>query len=389
MVDDVVTISSCGVDSIKVNAIVQAKVESKQLELGHSKCFNMHIGKQTKDVCPLLKVHGKEMLTSDREKYLGDILTTDGSINQNIQERFNKGIGKVNEIISILKEVSFGPHYFEMAKLFRNSILINSMLCSSEALYGLNKSHLEKLEQVDRIFFRRLFEVPDSTAIEAFYIESFSIPIQFLLMSNRISFLWNILQKDENELVRKVYSSQKMFQVKNDWAEQVRLDLDACGIYETDEEISNINKRIFKKLVDERIQHLSAQYLISLRDSHSKSDSLKYSTEMQPYLRNESLTIEEKKLFFRIKTRQIDVKCNLKSKYKDNLQCRLCGAQEESQPHQVVCSELLCDVELKKALENYIYEDIFSSNIDVQTHLIKTWRKLLNLRKIKLKKKLS
>ena len=246
---------------------------------------------------------------------------------------------------------------------------------------------MEKLEQVDRIFFRRLFEVPASTAIESFYIESSSIPIQFLLISRRMYFLWTILQKEENELVKKVYDAQKLFYVKNDWAEQVRLDLIACDINETDEEISMMKKCSFKKLVDERIQLLSARYLLSLKDSHSKSVNLKYSTEMQHYLRNENLSIEEKKLFFRIKTRQIGVKCNLKSKYKDNLECRLCGADEESQPHQVECSELLSDFELKDALRDYKYEDIFSSNIAVQTHLIKTWRKLLNVRRIKLKDK--
>ena len=72
------------------------------------------------------------MLISDKEKYLGDILTTNGKIHENITARYNKGIGKVNEILGILQEVSFGPHYFKMALLFRNSILLNSMLCSSE-----------------------------------------------------------------------------------------------------------------------------------------------------------------------------------------------------------------------------------------------------------------
>jgi hypothetical protein len=145
MVDDVMTISSCGTDSIKVNAIVQAKIETKQLELGHPKCFNMHVGKKDKNLCPVLKVHGSEMLTSDREKYLGDILTTDGRIDQNIIDRYNKGMGKINEIMSILQEVSFGPHYFQMAILFRESILLSSMLSSSEVLYGISKTHIEKL----------------------------------------------------------------------------------------------------------------------------------------------------------------------------------------------------------------------------------------------------
>ena len=165
MVDDVVTISSCCVDSVRINAIVQAKVQSKQLELGHLKCFNMHIGKKDKHLCPVLKVHGADMLTSDREIYLGDILTTYGRIDQNIIERYNKGVGKVNKIMGMLQEVSFGPHYFQMAILFRNSILLSSMLCNAEVLYGITQAHVEKLEQADRIFVRRLFEVPNCTAI--------------------------------------------------------------------------------------------------------------------------------------------------------------------------------------------------------------------------------
>ena len=170
------------------------------------------------------------MLTSDSEKYLGNILTTDGKIHTNITDRFNKGVGKTNEIISILREISFGPHFFQTAKLFRTSILLNSMLCSTEALIGLNNTHVEKLEQVDRIFFRRLFEVPRSTAIEAFYFETSTMPVRFLLVGRRLMFYWTILQKGEDELVRKVFNSQKAFPVKNDFICLIDSDLELCGI---------------------------------------------------------------------------------------------------------------------------------------------------------------
>ena len=82
MVDDVITVSNCGVESVKMNAIVQSKVECKQLELGHLKCFNMHCGKVSKQSCSQLSIHGKIMLISDKEKYLGDILTTNGKIHE-------------------------------------------------------------------------------------------------------------------------------------------------------------------------------------------------------------------------------------------------------------------------------------------------------------------
>ena len=205
---------------------------------------------------------------------MGDILTTDGRIDQNITERYNKGMGKINEIMSMLQEVSFGPHYFQMAMLFRESILLSSMLCCSEVLYGVTKAHIEKLEQADRVFFRRLFEVPNCTTIESFYLETSTIPIRFLLMKKRLFYFWDILQKDENELVKKVFNSQKSFSVKNDWVLQVQSDLDECDVQLNDCEIATMKRSSFTKLINEKINLLSAQYLIGLREKHSKSDNL-------------------------------------------------------------------------------------------------------------------
>ena len=79
------------------------------------------------------------------EKYLGDLITNSGKIDENIQNRVNKGNGSVNSIISLLEEISFGDHYFEMAILFRNSMLINSLLFSSEVLYGVKLRHIQLL----------------------------------------------------------------------------------------------------------------------------------------------------------------------------------------------------------------------------------------------------
>ena len=105
MLDDAIAISECGPDSIKVNALIQSKVRMKNLRLGHSKCFQMHIGKD-KTCCPVLQVRDEIMLTSEREKYLGDIISSSCKINDNIDERYNKGIGIANKIIGLLKEIS-------------------------------------------------------------------------------------------------------------------------------------------------------------------------------------------------------------------------------------------------------------------------------------------
>ena len=111
LIDDVLTVTACGIDSIAMNAAIQSKVNNKRLELGHSKCFQMHIGNE-KSNCPNLKVHSKDMLTANSERYLGDILSTDGKIEENLKKRQSKGIGIVNQIIGLLGGISFGGILF-------------------------------------------------------------------------------------------------------------------------------------------------------------------------------------------------------------------------------------------------------------------------------------
>ena len=102
----------------------------------------------------------------------------------------------------MLKEVYFGYHYFEMALMFRSSMLINGILCSIESLYGLTDGHIEQLEQCDRMLMRQLFSSVSTTAIEAFYYETGTLPLRFTIIARRLMYLWCILQKPENELVK-------------------------------------------------------------------------------------------------------------------------------------------------------------------------------------------
>ena len=57
MVDDVITAVECGSKSVKLNAAVNAFIESKKLSLSTSKCSKIHIGnKKTQENCPDLKI---------------------------------------------------------------------------------------------------------------------------------------------------------------------------------------------------------------------------------------------------------------------------------------------------------------------------------------------
>ena len=142
MVDDLLAMAKCGMQSTKLNIEINTRIEMKKLNFhtpdhrGKSKCHTMHIGKRSEN-CPNLKVHGSDMEKVTSDTYLGDIISSDGKNKLNIENRVAKGLGIVSEIMDILKTVSFGEHFFEIAATLRESKLINGILTNCDVWYGL------------------------------------------------------------------------------------------------------------------------------------------------------------------------------------------------------------------------------------------------------------
>ena len=86
-----------------------------------------------------------------------------------------------------------------MALMFRQSMLINGILCNFEVLYGITKAHIETIEAVDKNFMRRIFQCPISTPVESYYIEADVIPLRFVIMGRRIMYYHTLLQKKDEE----------------------------------------------------------------------------------------------------------------------------------------------------------------------------------------------
>ena len=165
MVDDLLAPVPCGFKSIEMNTVINTMVELKKLkfhipEIGKkSKCQPMHIGKGS-NMCPGMKVHGHEAESFSEAIYLGDIISCNGTNTSNVKSRTSKGMGQVNTIMTMLKAVSFGEKYFEIALTLREALLINGMLGSSDVWYGLKKSEIEEFEEVDKILLRKFLMLP-------------------------------------------------------------------------------------------------------------------------------------------------------------------------------------------------------------------------------------
>ena len=188
MVDDLFTISNCGYKTVMLNQYINSKTSMKRLQFGTSKCVKLHIGKTCNDsLCHDLNVGGwkvevkadaatgkcskserfvgqERMEIKEEQMYLGDIISSDGKHDKNIQSRKNRGLGKINEIMQILKSLFFGKYYFEVALVLRSSLLLSSLLLNAKAWVNLSEKNIRGLEQTDEIWFSKILDCDANTS---------------------------------------------------------------------------------------------------------------------------------------------------------------------------------------------------------------------------------
>ena len=117
------------------------------------------------------------------------------NIKKAVEARANTGIGMIAQIMSLLNSISLGVHYFKIAKILREAMLINRILFSADVWYDVSEQNLRSLEQIDESLLRKILQAHSKTAIEALYLELGCLPIRFHLMSRRVNFLHLLLLK--------------------------------------------------------------------------------------------------------------------------------------------------------------------------------------------------
>ena len=403
MVDDLACISTCGLETVQMNGYINAKTNIKKLQFGEKKCHRMHIGRDTQ-YCPELYIDKWKVETleldsdnnarvdvfegdhrieeSDEEKYLGDLLTSDGSNTRNIKVRKAKGFGIVDKIISMLDDIFFGPFSIEVGLIQRCSHLINSILLNSEVWYGLTKANVEELEQVDNTLLRRILGAPACTPTPMLYLELGCLPIRYIIMTRRLMYLQYLLQEDDDSLLHKVYTAQAEHPIRGDWVEQVKKDMNEIELDISMEVIKRFTKEAFKQKVSKAVNKAAFQYLCSEKKRMSKVMYVPHDNfKLQEYFHPSLLDIQEVKMLFMIRSRMVDVKINFRNKYADTL-CPVCKTVgvEDSQELPMECVQLLNN---KNILANreIKYSHIFDSDVRKQIAATRMFYCLWNERK--------
>ena len=379
-IDDCLGFSKCGADSVELNSIINTKIDSKKMRLSSKKCHHLHFSKTSTKCFSNLKADNQPMQKSTVCSYLGDILSSNGSLDATIEQRRQKGVGICSQITGMVNGLSLGHHYYKISFMFRDCMLVNGILTNANVWYQIKDAQIDTLENIDLMLIRKLVKGHSKAPKEAFYLETGLLPIRFVIKKRRLMFLHNILNLPGHEIVRKVYNVQKQITTKNDWYNLVQENKTELKITLSDEEISKISEEKFRSIVTRAVDIEALEYLNSIASGHSKAEDLVKTRRIrEEYFVDNRFSKSEIELLFALRTRTVpDIKANFPSQHKNNLVCDLCQVAIDCQEHLLTCYKLNKNSVTPSKMS---YSDIYKDTTK-QLGIVKHVKKLLRIREV-------
>ena len=225
----------------------------------------------------------------------------------------------------------------EVALKLREAMLINGMLFNSEAWHGVTATQIATLEKVDQSLLRQILNAHKGTPIEFLYLETGCVPINWIVAQRRISYLLNILNRNE-----RVLEAQKENPVAGDFVKLVENDLKCLGLKYSDLQITKLSKRELRKIVKD----VAFGKLAESMQRSTKIKDIRYSKlELQAYFKSSWLREEEINVLTALRSKCTrGIRTNFKGMYKTcthcPLQCNIEEPQNDAQEHVLQCKKL-------------------------------------------------
>merc|ERR1712240_593862 len=108
---------------------------------------------------------------------------------------------------------------------------------------------IEQCEKVDESLLRGLLKAHAKISLEALYLETGSIPIKYIIKNRRLNYLYTILTKENEELIKEIYCAQKANPTEGDYCKLIEADEEEINLRLTEKEISQMTERKFKEIV--------------------------------------------------------------------------------------------------------------------------------------------
>ena len=132
------------------------------------------------------------------------------------------------------------------------------------------------------------------TPTEFLYLETGALPLRWILAQRRVMFLKHIMEKHDNELIKKVLLAQRGSPNQGYCVTLVTQDLLDLNMTFEEASCKNITKYQLEKKIKANATTAALRQLKEKLASHKKVKHLNYpKLEMQPYMKSQVLTFDE------------------------------------------------------------------------------------------------
>ena len=268
-------------------------------------------------------------------KYLGDIIQESGSKILLIEDRIKKGNAVIVNCFALCNQLMMGIQLINVALVLYKSVLIPTLFYNSQSWRNITISNYKSFQTTQLKFLKRIMMAARSTPNSFVFLEFGELPAEHIIHARQLSFLHHIHTLDDNDPVKKMYLEQQKLIFEKNWANDMKEVITKYNLHREVERIVSFSKEKWKKLIKNAIEKVAFSQLTVESRSMTKTSTLIYEYfNPQPYLfyypYKTACTI------FKLRSKSFNCKVNQASAH-NNLICRACKEEEESQDHIINC----------------------------------------------------
>ena len=204
------------------------------------------------------KLGNKTITTCKTYKYLGEIISRDGTNTENLGERLNKIKRTVREIINcgrskVMKKIESGVYL----KL-HEAVTIPTLLSASET-WTISSKEYEEINKMELWALKTMFGLPPTTPTPAIIFITGTLYTEIRIKKRQLMYLYKLLNKENEHWAKEMI--EVMRQEKTRWVKNINKILESWNLEEEWDKIKEKSVNQWKAEVDQAAEKINKEKL--------------------------------------------------------------------------------------------------------------------------------
>ena len=307
--------------------------KEKKISFGLKKTKYMIVktGREEEEINETVKA-GRIQRT-DKCKYLGITISTDGQLAEHIKE-LNTRCDIINrEICAIEAKTQVGKEEVRVKFKLFETCLMPALLYGMKAWKKLSKVEIQQLEKIQGKSLKRIFSLPITTPCIGLITETGVWPVEQRINFRSLMLYYNIINSSKDRLVKQIVQEQRAQNHQNTFygkvrtiAEELNIKLGAAV---------TMKKSEWKRTIKDKVQHKIQETVEKEMENKNKLRTVREDKwERKEYIATcDSDLVKD---ILKIRPHMWELKKNF-PREEEGMKCPICNQKEDTTEHVLEC----------------------------------------------------